>query len=168
MLKTIPNLQNYQIDEEGNVYSLTTNKYIKARLNKKLGYMYIDLYPEPQKKKTYRLHRLVAETFIPNPNNLPQVNHKDGNKLNNNVDNLEWCDNGYNQRHAYRLGLKPEQDLHGELNPCAKLTKEDAEYIRKHYKKSDKEYGCAGLGRKFNVSETTIRLVIRNKTWKED
>lgn len=57
-------------------------------------------------KDTLRIHREVAIAFIPNPNNLPQVNHKDGNKINNYVDNLEWCDNSFNQRHAIKTGLK--------------------------------------------------------------
>ena len=56
--------------------------------------------------KSYRTHRLVACAFIPNTNNLPQVNHKDGDKSNNRVDNLEWCDNSHNQRHAIDTGLK--------------------------------------------------------------
>ena len=51
------------------------------------------------------IHRLVAQTFIPNPNNFPQINHIDGNKLNNCITNLEWCTNLYNQQHAWKNGL---------------------------------------------------------------
>lgn len=58
------------------------------------------------KIKTKAIHRLVAETFIPNINGFPQVNHKDGNKENNNVNNLEWCTNEYNMEEAWRLGLR--------------------------------------------------------------
>lgn len=57
------------------------------------------------KKKYVRVHRLIAETFILNPNSLPQVNHKDGNKLNNSLSNLEWCNNAYNTQEAYDKGL---------------------------------------------------------------
>lgn len=56
-------------------------------------------------KKTYTVHRIVARMFIPNPNELPQVNHKDGNKLNNNVSNLEWSTGSDNIKHAYKTGL---------------------------------------------------------------
>jgi len=58
------------------------------------------------KHKTISVHRLVAQAFIPNPDNLPQVNHIDGHKENNCVDNLEWCDNLYNMQHSYKLGLR--------------------------------------------------------------
>ena len=57
-------------------------------------------------KKNKTIHRLVAEAFIPNPNNYPQITHIDGNKLNNKVDNLEWCTNEYNMKEAWRLGLR--------------------------------------------------------------
>jgi hypothetical protein len=57
------------------------------------------------KRKTYSVHRLVMIAFKPNPLNLPQINHKDGNKRNNNVDNLEWCNQEHNQQHAYVTGL---------------------------------------------------------------
>lgn len=99
----------YQISNYGRVKSLTNksnhNKEIimKQKINNK-GYMQLTLCKN-SKQITKRVHRLVAEAFIPNPNNLPQVNHIDENKLNNNVNNLEWCNNSYNQLHANRLGL---------------------------------------------------------------
>jgi hypothetical protein len=61
------------------------------------------------KKKYIRVHRLIAETLIPNPKKLPQVNHIDGNKLNNNLNNLEWCSNSYNTQEAYNNGLYPKK-----------------------------------------------------------
>lgn len=71
------------------------------------NYLIVNLYLlNSSKAKTFRVHRLIAETFIPNPNNLPCVNHKDGNKQNNCVSNLEWCSYSWNNKHAYLIGKK--------------------------------------------------------------
>ena len=77
----------YKVDENGNVFSVRNNKLLK-RMMFPSGYEYVHLCNGKGKTKLFRVHRLVAETFIPNPNNLPEVNHKDGDKLNNNVKNL--------------------------------------------------------------------------------
>ena len=69
-----------------------------------LGY-YMVRFRVDGKKKYVRIHRLIAETLIPNPNNLPMVNHKDSNKQNNDVTNLEWCVNSYNTQEAYDCNL---------------------------------------------------------------
>lgn len=79
-------------------------KLLKKKISKKPDYYYANL-TKNSKAKTHRIHRLVAQAFIPNPNNYPQVNHIDGNKLNNNVNNLEWCNNTYNIQEAIRIGL---------------------------------------------------------------
>jgi hypothetical protein len=106
----------YQVSNLGRVKSLERvvgcgNKMI--RVNEKIrklnpngnGYLNLLLHKEGV-KKAFRVHRLVAEAFIPNPNNLPEVNHKDGDKLNNTVDNLEWCTKSHNETHARKTGLK--------------------------------------------------------------
>ena len=84
----------YQISNFGNIKSLRTNKLVKAFKNTK-GYCQVSLWNN-NVKKMFVVHRLVAQEFIPNPNNLLQVNHKDEDKKNNNVDNLEWCSVKYN------------------------------------------------------------------------
>lgn len=96
----------YEVSSLGNVRSITRyKKILKPGLVR--GYPHITLYNSKNKKnKNYNIHRLVAETFIDNPNNLPQVNHKDGNKLNNSVDNLEWCTCKENILHGIKNGLK--------------------------------------------------------------
>lgn len=92
----------YKISNKGDVISLSKTsgflklkeKYLKPTVKSK-GYLDVKLIKDGIKKHFY-IHRLVAKHFIPNPNNLPQVNHKDKNPSNNNVNNLEWCDNSYN------------------------------------------------------------------------
>lgn len=80
-------------------------KILKPKKHSK-GYLHIQLM-SGELNKTFTIHRLVAEAFIPNPENLPCVNHKDENKTNNNVDNLEWCDRKYNNN--YSMKLHPER-----------------------------------------------------------
>lgn len=87
-MKSINDYKNYMIDEDGNIYNTITKQYLKGSVGEH-GYKYYRLSKDGKKKMFYA-HRLVAETFIPNPNSLPVVNHIDGNKLNNNVNNLEW------------------------------------------------------------------------------
>lgn len=84
----------YQVSNEGMVKSLRNNKILSLFANHK-GYLQVYLTKNGE-KKGFLVHRLVAKTFIPNPQNLPQVNHKDEDKTNNKVENLEWCTNDYN------------------------------------------------------------------------
>ena len=115
--------------------------------------------------KNHRVHRLVAEAFIPNPNNLQCVNHIDGNKQNNSVKNLEWCTHSENMIHAYQTGL--EQPRCGEQHHAHKLTEDAVKYIKQLYVKRDKEFGAVALAKKFNVDRTTIHDIVRGKTWGE-
>ena len=111
-----------------------------------------------------RAHRIVATLFIPNPDNKPEVNHIDGNKLNNCVSNLEWCTKSENITHAIKTGLAERK--HGEQHPLSKLKESDILYIRSHYKKGDVIYGCKPLAIKFGVDTKTMLNVIRKRTWK--
>jgi predicted DNA-binding protein YlxM (UPF0122 family) len=111
------------------------------------------------KSKNVQFHRIVASTFIPNPLNKPCVNHIDGNKSNNNINNLEWCTNSENIIHAYKTGL--EHKVFGENHHAHKLTKEAVTYIRNNLNMTIKE-----LADKFNVSTYTIYDVLNYKTWR--
>lgn len=91
----------YQISTDGKVYSA---KGLRGTEYAKNGYERVSLWKEG-KGKHFLIHRLVAMAFIPNPDGLLIVNHKDGNKRNNHVDNLEWCDLSHNMMHAYSMGL---------------------------------------------------------------
>ena len=94
---------NYIVYENGQVWSNHSNKFLKPD-KQKLGYLQISICVNGVRKR-YKLHRLVAMLFIPNPCHLPQINHKDGNKENNHYSNLEWCDAYYNNKHARDNGL---------------------------------------------------------------
>ena len=121
-MKDIKNYEGlYQVTENGDVWSVRRNRFLKPYKNQ-LGYLRVVLSKKGKVKK-YSVHRLVAEAFIDNPNNYPCVNHKDENKLNNNVDNLEWCtiryNNCYNDGQIKRARFKRKKvyqyDLNGNL-----------------------------------------------------
>lgn len=124
---------SYQVSNLGRVRSLTrkVNTFCGIRTTKgkvlkplktKNNYLRVDL-KQHQNDKYVSIHRLVAKTFIPNPKEYPIVNHKDGNSLNNKVDNLEWCTQSHNIKEAFRLGTAKVHKHHytdGTL-PCTKI-----------------------------------------------
>lgn len=111
---------------------------------------------------SYKIHHLVALTYIPNPNKLPQANHKNGDKACNCIENLEWTDNSRNQKHAYRIGL--HQPIKGEECGTSKLVAEQVLEIRRLYETGD--YSLRVLGEMFKCDFTNIALIIKRKNWK--
>ena len=152
----------YLVSQKGLVYSIRRKKLLSPFRSRSCGYDQFEFNVNGTATK-HLTHRLVAEAYIPNPNNLPCVNHKDGNKLNNDVSNLEWCSYQENMYHASKTGL-----LHtiGSKNPASKLTEEDVKYIRSVYKKGDLEYGSSALGRKFCVDHKAIWSIVNGVTWR--
>lgn len=98
-------LKKYTVSRDGKIWSLISKKYLKFMLN---TYHYVT-FRVNGKRHNYAVHRIVAEAYIPNPNNYKIVNHKDGNKTNNNVENLEWCTQEENCKHAYASGIRKSQ-----------------------------------------------------------
>lgn len=159
----------YQVSNKGNVKSLggwcgsslrkehtisksiTRDGYEKVRLN------------WDGKDVTVKVHRLVAEAFIENPLQKNTVNHIDGNKRNNCVENLEWCDRSEQMLHAYKLGLK--KAAKGTRNRNAKLTDEDVKEIRRVYVKYSREFGTVALGKKYGVTNRVIDNVVLGKSY---
>lgn len=108
---------NYLVSDSGEVKRKSANTNKAFRESK--GYMAVDMYQDGE-RKTKRVHRLVAEAFVPNPNNKPEVNHKDGNRYNNSASNLEWVTKKENCEHAWASGLvKPSYGMTGKRNPNA-------------------------------------------------
>lgn len=125
------------------------------------GYRFVRaLFP---KTKSWKIARLVAETYIENPENKPEVNHKDGDKLNDNRSNLEWSTRIENANHSYRIGLQKAR--RGDKSNFAKLTLNSVKRIRQRHK-SGISYSSIALS--YNVTYSTIRNIIIEKTWKQN
>lgn len=107
---------NYECSKTGAVRNKTTEQILSGN-KKNTGYIEYELYID--KISIYISgHRIIAQTFLPNPNNYPMVNHIDGNKQNNNVSNLEWCDAKRNNRHAWETGLNTDKNVAIEVIQC--------------------------------------------------
>lgn len=131
------------------------------------------------RNKNIRIHRCVAETFIRNFNHCEIVNHIDGNKYNNRVDNLEWCSRKYNYAHAAKMDLIDTDNMfqfelssrcgqyHGSNNGMSKLTEQDVRYIREHYIPKGKGRKCnrQELAAHFGVSVGLISRIVKNEIW---
>lgn len=146
----------YEVDKSGNIYSLIKNKYLKPCITPE-GYKQVVLCKEG-KHFTKKIHRIVGLSIINNPENFPALNHKDGNKLNNNIENLEWCTFSHNRNHAVKTGLHVSR--FGINHPRAKLTEEQVKEIRKFNASN------ACVAQLFNVSITVIRNIKSFKSWK--
>ncbi len=101
MFVDIKNFPEYRINKYGDIWSVKYQNYLKGSYN---PYHSVVLVKNGKYKNKY-IHRLIAENFIPNPENKPQINHKDGDKKNNSIDNLEWCTSKENIQHAHNSGL---------------------------------------------------------------
>lgn len=123
------------------------------------GYKSAVLCDSP-KRSALLIHRVVAEAFIPNPDNLPWINHKDANKSNNRVDNLEWCTPSDNMQHAMKLGLHPV--LRGSQRGTAKLNEESVAAIKKLLTLGFSNEEIANL---FKVSTAPISYIRTGKAW---
>ena len=108
------------------------------------------------------VHRLVAEAFIPNPLNKPQVNHIDGDKKNNRVENLEWCTQSENTKHAFKTGLYVP--LKGEDLHNSKMTEEKVILLREMYDSG--EFLLKELAEEFNISISVAWNIAKRNTWK--
>lgn len=150
----------YTISNLGVVRSLLTNKIMKLNITK-FGYARVSLrLPKSRDYKTYFIHRLVALNFLENKNNLPEVNHKDSNRLNNKLNNLEWCTKEYNIKYSFTHGNASNKGLR---NPNSKLNEFDVKAIRNLHK-TNRFYNTQ-IAKIFNVSSSSIDNIINEVTW---
>lgn len=160
----------YEVSSLGNVRSLAREYFINGGLYKKKsvilkGSISTNGYHRHTlsflDKRIYKnTHRIVAEAFIPNPDNKPQINHIDGNKLNNTVSNLEWCDAKENLNHAYKIGLAKGKA--GAENSMAELSEEQVLQIVSLHRNGMKQVDIAKLfGQKFQ----NISCIVNGKSW---
>lgn len=158
--------ENYEVSSLGRIRN-KRNEVMKPNLRED-GYLWIYLASKTSPNNT-SVHRLVAKTFITNPDNKPQVNHKDGNKINNCIENLEWVTGSENVRHAYANGLIADKSPEGIANIVSES--------RKTLKRCcNIPIICENTGREFesmhhaaiyyDVDDTTIQNIVRNITVK--
>lgn len=160
-------LENYKVYEDGRVQRINSDnimcspsfvgRFLTPETTKN-GYQRVTLCRHG-KTKRFQLHRLVALTYLPNPDNLPIINHKDGNPQNNHVSNLEWCDYSYNLQHSYNALNRDKQ--YGEKRTWAKLTDEQVIYLR-----SLPIEDMGQLSDKWKVNYKHLRDVHKGKCWK--
>jgi hypothetical protein len=156
-LKKIKGFEDYVITEEGKVFSRKTNSYMTTTLSSR-GYPRVRL-SNNGKRYTKTVHRLVAESYIPNPENKPQVNHIDGCKTNNSIFNLEWCTSSENLKHAFKLGLR---DGKGENHSQAKLNEVKVRVIKRMIEGNVKQKDIAGF---FNIHFGTVSAIKKKNIW---
>lgn len=156
--KIVQGFENYLVSTLGNVKTIN-GRFKKVVYDNKNSYGYVELWKNNKGKK-FRIHRLVAETFIPNYDNKEQVNHIDGDKTNNCVSNLEWVTPKENIRHAIDNNLSSIK--YGSSNLASKLNEEDVKFIRENAKVN---ISVKELAKRYNVSTTNIYNILNNKKW---
>ena len=175
--KTIQGFENYEVSNLGNIKSLsrprangknssflTKEKILKPQLDKD-GYCLINIVGN-NKMKTLKIHRLVAIEFLENKEKKPQVNHKNGIKSDNRLENLEWCTQSENMKHSLNTGLKIP--LNGENCKVSKLTEEQVIEIltKKRDSNNKKNWGAKELCLKYNLKPTCVSEIASGRNWK--
>lgn len=176
IFKTIPSFPDYEVSNFGRVktksrkiryvhakskkelFRQSNCRFLKEQFNNLTGYKFYQLYLD-KKMHNKTVHKLVADAFLEKEKDKDYINHIDGNKHNNCVENLEWCTNEYNHEHAIRTGLKAK----GEKIGSSKLNTTSVHAIKYFLNKG---YSHSELSIAFNISRPTITLISNCKIWK--
>lgn len=153
--------KKYLIDEDGNIFDVKENKFRKPSETNK-GYLKVSFYINGKYKSKF-VHRLVITTFNPveNMENL-QVNHIDGNKKNNNINNLEWCTLQENMSHAWKNGLCSNSSPYGNLAHHKKIDRDIVDLILLDLKNG---ISYSKIANKYNISKSTVYQIKNGITW---
>ena len=159
-MKNHPIYSHLLVSEDGKIFSTKTNRYLKTLVNDG-GYEVFAtrLQGRTGPSKLLRVHRLVCETYLENTHNLPFVNHKDSNKLNNSVSNLEWITSKGNSQHAKEMGLL--RRISRDSNPLTILTTDDISHIKSIHIPRHKDFGLRALAKKYGVTHPTLSRLVR-------
>ena len=197
-------MQEYIEDTESGIYRVTSAGQVFTQTKRKIplvtvgmeftGKFKFILEPEREmsytvnnrgyqtvviRRKTHMIHRLLAQAFIPNPDNKPCVNHIDGNKLNNQVSNLEWCSIQENNLHARQTGLHKQAVGHkiqyqsdatkskalANLKDKSKLSPEQVRYVRQVFLPRSKEFSATALAKQFGTSVAAMCKIVSGKSY---
>jgi hypothetical protein len=158
-MKEIIGYKGYFIYDNGTIYSSKFKRFLKLQTHKKTGYSYVCLCNK-NIKKTFSIHRLVAISFIPNPKNKLCVNHINGIKIDNTIENLEWVTHSENEIHSYKIGLKC---FDGMKSHRAILNDNQVIEIKNRIKNGEKNITIC---KDYPVINKTISDIRRNKRWK--
>ena len=161
-LRPVSGYENlYAVSNDGFIYSYRTKKILKTYLAGS-GYKYIKLHKN-KVTKAFSIHRLVAINFLANPDGYKEVNHIDGNKLNNHINNLEWCSRSQNNTHAYKIGLKKAYPQTGSKHGNTQMTEKDIIDIRLFYSKG---ISLSKISIVYPVTKSTIWKIIKKMSWR--
>lgn len=144
----------YKISDSGNVFSERSKRNLKAQVNR-YGYYVIELH-----SRLWTVHRLVALAFIPNPDKKPMVNHKNGIKTDNRVNNLEWVTPKENANHAKEKGLCPHRTYQA-------LTDEAVLEIKEYFRGKKRLVGIGQIAKSLCIDRSTIASIVKGRTFKD-
>lgn len=156
---------NYIITKDGAVYNIETEYKLKDFTISANGYHAINIgLGKRGYYKTCTIHRLLGRAYIPNPNKKKVINHIDGDKLNNSLDNLEWCTYSENNIHAFRTGLKkPTKPIIGEASNLSSHTEDEVRMVCKLFEKG---YDPEGVYADFGILKGFASKIYYRKTWR--